>query len=354
MANDDVIVTSEDQMKELVEKEGENLIPFSRNELIEVEIVSTGSKKLIVDVAGVTYGIIPEREFSFDTKELKPGDKVKASIMSMENKDGMISLSLRRADKDKIWDSLDKNKGEGKILDGRVKDANRGGLIIEAGGAEGFLPVSQLSVNNYPRVEGGDPKQILSKLKDMEGKILKVKIISADKETGKLIFSEKAASGLQPEAVASLYEEGQEIEGRITGIAPFGLFIQVGEVEGLIHISEISWERVDDLAKKFKVGSSVKAKVIKVEDGKVSLSIKRMLPDPWMEELKKVKIGKKLKGEVGKITAYGAFVKLENGLDGLLAIKKDEKLEIDQGKSYEFEVIELKPESRKIGLKLIA
>ncbi|PIT97142.1 30S ribosomal protein S1 [Candidatus Berkelbacteria bacterium CG10_big_fil_rev_8_21_14_0_10_41_12] len=340
-------------MDELVENEGEKLIPFARNELAEVTVISVDARKILCDVGGVAFGVVPEREYSFDSREIKPGDTIKASVVSLENRDGLVGLSLRRADKDKIWDSLDKNKGEGSILEGRVKDANRGGLIIEAGGAEGFLPVSQLSVANYPRVEGGDPRQILNKLREMEGKILKIKVISADKESGKLIFSEKAACGILPEVVESLFSEGQEVEGKVTGIAPFGVFVQVGEVEGLIHISEISWERVNDINKLYKVGDTVKAKIIKVEDGKIFLSIKRMLPDPWLEEMKKVKIGKKLQGEVTRVTAYGAFVKLENGLDGLLSLTKEEKGIVEQSRKYEFEVIELKPESRKIGLKLI-
>lgn len=342
---------------ELLMTEYENdLVPFKENSIVECTVVSVSSHKVLCDVGGLTYGFVPEKEFSFDTKELKAGDIVTAAVVSMENSDGYIVLSLRRADKDKLWKTLNEKREEGSLVEIKVVSANRGGLMVEAGGIQGFLPVSQLSAEHYPRVDGGDPNQILQKLRQMIGTPMTVKILTADKEEEKLIFSEKMASNDVAGGVESLFEIGQEVEGKITGIAHFGLFVNLKSMEGLVHISEVSWDHVDDLNKMFTVGQTVKAKVVKIEDGKVSLSIKRMQDDPWLENVKKIKVGQTIEGEVTKVTAYGAFVRLGEGLDGLVHASGDDidKVKaLQNGDKHKFEVIELKPESRRIGLRLV-
>ncbi|MFH1910002.1 MAG: S1 RNA-binding domain-containing protein [bacterium] len=345
-------------MEELAVEVGDKLVPFGVGDSVECTVLQNGSHRVLCDVLGLTCGFVPEKEFSFDTKELAAGDKVVGSVMSMEGKDGMIVLSLRRADRDKLWDTLREKMEKQSTLNVRVASANRGGLMVDAGGLTGFLPVSQLSVDHYPRVEGGDSGQILYKLKRLVGEAVAVKIIAVDKAEEKLIFSEKEAVSDALGGVESLFEVGEVVEGVISGIAPFGLFINLRSIEGLIHISEVSWDHVSDLNKAFKVGQKVKAKVVKIENGKVSLSIKRLSDDPWIEHMKKLKVGQKVKGEVGKVTAYGAFVKLPEGLEGLVHIgatggdpKKVKDLK--PGEKKEFEVIELKPEARRIGLRLL-
>ncbi len=343
-------------MEVLAEKEEERLVPFNVGSVIDCEVVSVSSHKILCDVNGLAFGFVPEKEFSFDTKELKVGDKVSACVVSMENKDGYIVLSLRRADKDKLWRLLGEKKEEGTIVEVKVISANRGGLMVEAGGIQGFLPVSQLSAKNYPRVDGGDPNQILQKLRQMIGSTLSVKILAAEKDEEKLIFSEKLAAQTAGGGINSVYEINQEVEGKITGIANFGLFISLDSVEGLVHISEVSWEHVDDLNKMFKVGQTVKAKVVKIEDGRISLSIKRLLADPWLEAIKKIRVGQKVEGEISKVTAYGAFVKLEEGLDALVHASGPDAAKVKSlkiGDKKEFEVVELKPEARRIGLRLL-
>jgi len=343
-------------MEDLAVEEEDRLVPFNVGTVLECEVVSISSHKILCDVGGLAFGFVPEKEFSFDTKELKPGDKVSASVISMENKDGYIVLSLRRADKDKLWRLLSARKEEGAIVEVKIVSANRGGLMVEAGGIQGFLPVSQLSAKNYPRVDGGDPNQILQKLRQMIGNSLSVKILAAERDEEKLIFSEKLATNDMGGGVDSLYEVGQEVEGKITGIANFGLFVSLESVEGLVHISEVSWEHVDDLNKMFKVGQAVKTKVVKIDDGKISLSIKRLSSDPWLEAVKKIRVGQKVNGEITKVTAYGAFVKLEEGLDGLVHASGSDAQKVKELKyadKHKFEVVELKPEARRIGLRLL-
>ena len=177
---------TQDSMEDLVEREDKNLIPFGVGEVIECTVISVSGHQILCDLNGLTYGFVPEKEFSFDTKELKVGDKISAYVMSMENKDGYVVLSLRRADKDRLWNSLEARKDEGVLADVKVVSANRGGLMVEAGGIQGFLPVSQLAVEHYPRVEGGDPSKILQKLRSLIGETLTVKIIAADKKEEKL------------------------------------------------------------------------------------------------------------------------------------------------------------------------
>jgi len=350
--------TKTEDMESLVESLGDNLVPFDIGSTVTCKIVSMGSHRVLCDIDGLAYGFVPEKEFSFDTKELKETDEVKANIVSMENKDGYVVLSFRRADRDRLWETLDEKRDKGSLIEAKVVNANRGGLMIEVGGISGFLPVSQLSSEHYPRVEGGDTSAILGKLKRLVGENLTVKIIATDKKEEKLIFSEKMAANEALGGAEGSFEIGQEVEGTVTGIAHFGIFVNVQSFEGLIHISEVSWDHVDDLNKLYKVGQKVNAKVVKIENGKISLSIKRMLPDPWVDQMKKLKVAQKVEGEITKVTAYGAFVRIEGGLDGLVHasstsgdVEKIKALQI--GDKHKFEIIELKPEARRIGLRLI-
>ena len=345
-----------DSMDALVALEGENLVPFKVGEVAECSVISVGSSQILCDIKGLALGFIPEKEFSFDTKDLKPDDKITAYVMAMEGKNGLAVLSSRRADRDRLWDILEQKREKGDLVSVKVANANRGGLMVEAGGIQGFLPVSQLSVEHYPRVEGGDPTKILHKLKQFVGENLEVRILTAEKKEEKLIFSEKLA--IAAGGIEEMFKVGEIVEGEITGIAAFGLFVNAKGIEGLVHISEVSWDHVEELTGLFKIGQRVKAKVVKVEKDKVSLSIKRLQGDPWIEKMKKLRVGEKVEGEVTKVTVYGAFVRLSGGLDGLVHasqvggdVKKIKALRT--GDKRKFEVIELKPESRRIGLRLL-
>ena len=350
--------TKPEDMESLVEGVGTALVPFDVGTTVTCKIVTTGSHKILCDISGLAYGFVPEKEFSFDTKDLQVGDEVKASVVSMENKDGYVVLSFRRADRDRLWEALDEKKDKGTLVEAKVVNANRGGLMIEVGGISGFLPVSQLSSEHYPRVEGGDTSQILGKLKRLVGETLTVKIIATDKKEEKLIFSEKMAANEALGGAEGTFEVGQEVEGTVTGVAHFGIFVNVQSFEGLVHISEVSWDHVDDLNKLFKIGQKIKAKVVKIENGKISLSIKRLMADPWIEQMKKLRVAQKVEGEVTKVTAYGAFVKIEGGLDGLVHASSNSG-DVENIKSLKvkdkrrFEIIELQPESRRIGLRLL-
>lgn len=344
-------------MAELVELMGDKLIPFTQSDVVDVTVLSASRNNIIVDVGGIATGIIPEKELTPQMTKIKPGDTLRAYVMSAENANGYVILSLKRAEKERLWTMLEARNSSGEVIPVKILQANKGGLVAEYGNMQGFIPVSQLSFKHYPRVDG-DRSKIQQKLAELVGQSIPVKIISYDKPTNKIVFSEKAAGDADLEEKAKNFQVGAKVTGRITGIVDFGLFVSLGEIEGLIHISQVSWQRINNLKDHFKVGQEVEAEIVSVEGGRISLSIKKLLPDPWQSEAKQLALGQKIEGEVTKVTPYGAFVKLSESLEGLFHVsqmtegKKPEEM-VEAGKKYSFEITSIEPELRKISLKLV-
>ena len=344
-------------MKELAEEYGNRLIPIKTGDIVEVKVLEVLRNKVIVDVAGFCIGFIPEKEFSPEVTVVKPGEKVLAYILTLENDDGDCVLSFRRADKEKVSKILEDKFTTGGVLAVKCHDANRGGLLCSFGDYEGFLPVSQLASSHYPKVASGDKEEILNKLKNLLGQNFQIKILSFEPNTGKLIFSEKAAGDIVKQEKIKKYKIGEVLEGEITGIVDFGLFINLGEVEGLIHISEVSWDRIESLKNLYKVGQKIEVKIIAIENNRISLSIKRLAEDPWIKEVSKYKVGKVYQGEVSRITPFGAFVSFGD-VDGLVHISElakkvsspQELLEV--GKKYDFKILSVEPELHKLSLSM--
>lgn len=351
-----------ESMKDLVAKVGNALVPIRAGELFEVKILQVYKTKIIVDVGGYSLGLIPEPEFSPDVTDLKVGDKILAYVLNVENDQGYTILSLKRADKERITKVLEDKFSAGDIVQVKAASANKGGLICHFGEFEGFLPVSQLATSHYPKVASGDREEIFKRLKKLVGQLFRVKVLSFDPSAGKLIFSEKAAGDvLQQEKIQKL-KIGQKLTGEITGIVNFGLFVKVklsetDEIEGLIHISEVSWDHIADLTKEFTVGQKIEAEVISVENNRLSLSLKRLLPDPWLKEAENFKKGQQVEGTVTKITPFGAFVKVGK-LDGLVHISElgdkvvDPHSVVEEKKNYKFEIISIEPELHKLSLSM--
>lgn len=331
-------------------------------DIVEGEVFAKSRNKLWIDIKGRALGVIYGRELSTNTSELSKGDKVIATVIEPEDEEGQVILSLRRADREKFWDEL-KNKYEnGDTVSVKVVDANKGGLMVEISDIRGFLPVSQLTSSHYPRVEGGDKRKILEKLNKLLNSKLEVKIITFDKNRNDIIFSEKAAGDKAREEAMSGLKVGDKVKGIISGIIDFGLFIRFNNIEGLVHISEISWEKISDLRSMFKVGDEVEAEIISVVGNKVSLSIKRLLPDKWVEVAEKYKLDQVVEGEVTKIVPFGAFVKLDEKIDALAHIsdhkdKITEKKPLDKvfviGKKYHFKITKIDKKEHRIALKLV-
>ena len=338
-------------MKDLVADFANKLVPFKQGDVVEVKVIETSKTRALVDVAGFCLGFIPEKEMSPETGELKPGDKVLAYVLVLENPDGYCVLSLKRADKERVTKILEEKFTSGGILPVKCHDANRGGLLCAFGEYEGFLPVSQLASSHYPKVSSGDKEEILGKLRQLLNQTFQVKIISFEPGAGKLIFSEKAAGDVVQQEKIKNYKIGDVLEGEITGIVDFGLFINMGEVEGLVHISEVAWEHVENLRDMFQVGQKVKVEIISTENNRLSLSIKRLTEDPWIKSVDKYKSGDKIKGKVTRITPFGAFVTFD-GLDGLVHKTEMDDTEIEVGKEHDFYIVSIEPELHKLNLSM--
>ncbi len=342
-------------------------VDFEKPELgsiISGKVVSVSKNKLVVDLNGVAVGISTGRETHDSAgtiKELQVGDDVKTVVIEEENEDGMVVLSLKKAAQATTWERFDKAYKEGTVINVTVSEANKGGLLIDVDGIKGFIPVSQLAPAHYPRVENANSTQILSRLQRLIGLKLEAKIINLDASTGKVIFSEKAA--LQSKARESLGElnVGDRMKGRVSGVVKFGIFVTFEGLEGLVHISEIAWGHVSNPHQYAKVGEEVEVEIIGIEAEKLSLSMKRLIPDPWSVIEDKYPIGTKVKGIVNRFSPFGAFVQLEDDINGLIHLSEisDKKVEdpsdfLDVGKEVEAIVINIDRDEHRIGLSLKA
>ena len=347
-----------DSMESLVKEWGNKLVPFKEGAVVSVTILDKSRSRLLVDVGGIRLGLIPAREFSREMPESTEGSSVFASILSLENDEGYVVLSLKRADRERLLRNLKEKYEKGEPISVQVVDANFGGLIVEYGGLQGFLPVSQLALHHYPKVKEGQRGAILEKLKALVGQNLTVKILSVDPVGPRVIFSEKAAGDVVQEEEIKKFQLGQKVKAIISGIVDFGLFVNLGKIEGLIHASEVSWEKNADLKREFEIGQEVDAVVVSLEKGRVSLSLKRLDPKPWREAAKKLKVGDLVEGEVTRVTPFGAFVQLTLILDGLVHISElgtnvaDPRTVAKEGEKKTFKILSIDPDGFKISLSL--
>ena len=265
--------------------------PPNAGDLIEGTVIAIDRGGVYIDLPPFGTGIIFGREYIIARdviKKISIGDKVAAKIVDTNNKDGYIELSLKEARQALIWTEAEQAIASKAVLELPIKEANKGGLIIEWQGIQGFLPASQLKPEHYPRVQDGDKDRILDELKKLVGTKLAVSIIGAFPKEGKLIFSEKNPVEKDKEKMVTKYKIGDELEGKVTGMVDFGVFVKIEDgLEGLVHISEIDWALVEDPKTMFKVGDKVNVKIIEIKEGKISLSIKALKPNPWVEAAKK-------------------------------------------------------------------
>ncbi|MDQ3158864.1 MAG: S1 RNA-binding domain-containing protein [bacterium] len=327
-------------------------------DVIEGKIKEVKKNEIWVDLGANGLGVVLKREIAH-SKEMKPGDDITVSVIEPETEDGYVVLSMRRAAKDRGWDFLVTMAEEKEVIEIQPYDANRGGLLIEIEGIRGFLPVSQLAAGNYPRVTGADKEEILQKLNDLTKKKLKVRILDVSKKDNKLIVSEKEAIKDELQSRFEDLKEGDVVKGIVTGVIDFGAFVNVDGIEGLIHISEISWERVEDPKKYVKVGDQIEAKIISIDKDRLSLSLKQMQEDPWLSEVKKFKKGESVEGKVTRITPFGAFVQLSPSVEALVHVSEmsaDDSVDPEKlfqlNETKTFKVLEIDTEGRKIALSL--
>ncbi|HSX18363.1 MAG TPA: S1 RNA-binding domain-containing protein [Candidatus Saccharimonadales bacterium] len=321
-------------------------------------VVSTVRKHEVwIDLGPNGMGVIFRREVGGNT--LQEGETITASVIDPELDEGYALLSMKRATKDRGWGELQREFDEQEIVEVSPYSANRGGLLIELEGIRGFLPVSQLAAEHYPRVSDADKDEILTKLNSLVGTILRVRILDVSRKDNKLIFSEKEAVRDDMHSKIEKLKVGDEVEGMVTGVIDFGAFVNVDGIEGLVHISEISWERVEDPKKYVKVSDKIKAKIIAIDKDRLSLSIKQMSDDPWLSEVKEFKKDAVVEGKVTRITPFGAFVQLSPAVEALVHVSEmgdDESIDPEKlfklNEKKKFKVLEIDTENRKIALSL--
>lgn len=331
-------------------------------ELVGGTVLYKKGTSMYVNLGVYGTGIVYGKEY-FNARELvkalNAGDQLTAKVIELENDHGYVELSLQEAGRDKMWQEAEELIKSRKALSLKVSSANKGGLVIVWQGVAGFLPVSQLTAKHYPRVEGGDKMKILNELQKFVGKALDVTILDINPKEMKLIFSEKSVESEEMKELLSKYQVGKEIEGEVTGVVDFGVFIKIEEgLEGLAHISELDWGLVENPGDLFKIGELVRAKIIAVEASKVSLSIKALKPDPWKDFGSKFKKGDILQGKVTKLNRFGAFVEVEAGLTGLVHVsefgaEKDMREKLEAGVTYHFQILVLNPEEHKLSLSFV-
>lgn len=333
------------------------------DDVVEGPVVAIGRARVYVDLHPFGTGIIYGREYLSARETLKNvgiGDTVTAKIVGTESAEGYIELSLREARQALVWSEAETAMQKKTVFTLPISDANKGGLIIAWQGIQGFLPASQLSAAHYPRVSDGDKDKVFAELKKLVGTALEVTIITADRKEQKLIFTEKGASATPERAsMVEKYHVGDVLEGVVTGATEFGVFVKLQEgLEGLVHISEMDWALVENPKTRFRPGETVKVKIIEVKDGKISLSIKALIDDPWKSAGEKYKKDQRVEAVVIKYNKHGALASIEEGVAGLVHVsefgsEEDLRARLELGKVYPFTITFFEPKERRMTLKPI-
>lgn len=344
-------------------------------EVLEGTVIDATSNSLLLDLGSLGTGIVLGKEIKdgLSGEKLKKGDSVTATLIDLENEDGYIELSIREASYERAWEDLKRRRDEQDVFGTKVLDANKGGLMVEVNGITGFIPVSQLASEHYPRVEDGDKNKILELLKKLVGKELIVRILDCDRETEKLIVSERAAMSEKEKEVIAKMSIGDIIEGEVSGVVDFGAFVKFlpsakegsekesDKLEGLVHISELAWQLIEDPRTIVKTGDKVRAKIIGIDDRRISLSIKSLEKDPWTEISAKYSVGDIVEGKVDKINPFGAFVYLDQDIHGLAHVSEFQEVYpgkrmdevLHSGETYKWKILSIEPKDHRMGLVIV-
>jgi len=360
------------KMEALLDENPDFIFVPSVGDTISGMVVSSSRREVRIDIGGMTTGVVRGRELFSESDvyaNLKKGEQIEATVIDLENENGEMELSFKYAGEAKAWDTVRDQFTTGEAISVKILDANKGGLIVKADHIQGFLPVSQLAPEHYPRVSGGSKTRILEKLKEYVGLKFKVKVLDVNESDNKLILSEKAIWEEEQKNVIAKYSVGDAVEGIVTAIADFGVFVkfpmeaedEASYLEGLVHISEIAWQRIDHPRDFVKVKDIVKAEIIGIEGSKIFLSMKKLVENPWENVAKKYEVGTIVEGTVLKVNPFGFFVELDRDIHGLahiseLASKPVADLSTigKEGDIMKFMIVSVEPEKHRLGLSLKA
>lgn len=364
------------QIDKYLEDTSKQIKQFSKGDIVEGVVVDMRDGLVIVDVGYKSEGIVAGRELKSDTLDwtkLTPGEKVLVYVVKPEDDEGQLVLSIRRTQQASAWLNLEKAKKDSEIVETVVVEANNGGLIVEISqGIRGFIPTSQLDATRVyasgVRQVGKDiSSKVQQRLNSLVGEDIKTRIIELDREKNRIILSEKRVTqegdAAQREKTLRKTQEGDELEGTVSGITPYGIFINAQGLEGLVHLSELSWDKVEDVGALYKVGDPIKVMVIGISDAgkRVAYSIKRLQMDPWAKAIAQFKVGDIVEGDVQKVVQYGAFVRIGKGLNGLIHISElSDKLVkspgdiVIVGQDVKVKILSISSTERHLGLSLKA
>lgn len=352
-----------DIIAQLIKTRPDILPILKKGEIVEAKLIEKTPKKAYFEISRVGTGIVYGREMVNGRdviKNLEVGESISAKIVDPENKEGYVELSLTEADKQRAWTSIKEAQEKDEPIKAKIVGANSGGLLVELFDVRGFLPVSQLSTEHYPRTTENTKEQTTEELQKFVGQEFDVKILSINPRTNKLILSEKEVLSQNIKDLINQYKPGDVITGIISGLANFGAFIRFAdnpEVEGLIHISELGHKLIDSPKEIVSIGDMVKAQIIDIKDNKISLSLKVLQSDPWKDIEKQFKVKDVISGQVYKFNPFGAFIKLNEDIVGLIHVSEfsspeEMKSKLVLNESYNFIIDAIKPEERRIILKL--
>lgn len=331
------------KMAALLEKEEYSPKSLARGQIVEGKVVSKRKDHLFVDIGAKSEGVISAKDLEGEEKfaDIKVGDTILTYVLMPESEGGQVILSVKKAGSERRWQDISKMMDNDETVKVKPLESNRGGLLVDYEGIRGFIPSSHLITQAK-----GSPEP------------LKVKVLEADKRMNRLIFSEKEASpeGSRLPKIDLPFSVGDKIDGQVSKILPFGILVSIpGGLEGLVHISEISWERVEGIDKMFKLGDKVKVKVLEIDPAstKVNLSIKQLSQDPWKAAESKYPVGKKFKSAISRTSTYGAFVQLEPGIEGLIHSSKiPYGVKFQPGDKVEVSIDLFNSEQRRVALRL--
>jgi small subunit ribosomal protein S1 len=363
-------------MAQLLDNPDNEVKSLKHGDVVEGTVVRIDPDEILIDFGGKSEGVVSNRELisrrgprdgDEQRAELKMGDEVLVYVLQPESPEGHAVLSLRRAGLERKWRAMQERFDAGEIVEAKVIDHNKGGLIVDLG-VRGFVPISQIV--DFPRRPRDEQprdaaQEIAEKLQPFVGRTLRLKILEVNRKANRLILSEKVAlyeerREKRDELFSSL-QVGQQVQGQVRSIAPFGVFVDLGGIDGLVHKSELSWNKVNNPETAYQIGDEVEAEVIDInhERGRISLSIRRLQPDPWQESVAKYKIGDVIEGTVTKLVNFGAFVRVEEGLEGLIHISELSNQRVahpgdvvKEGETVNLKIISLDSERHRLGLSL--
>jgi small subunit ribosomal protein S1 len=337
---------------------------YKVGEVVAGAVVVSNQKMILVDLEGQFTGIITGNHMQSSTEDasmIQPGDRIESIIIGDDAHSGLIHLSLRKASQVKLIEKLHSNFDTKEIITVIPNEANKGGLLIDLDGIKGFIPVSQLTPIHYPRVEGANPEKILEHLNKLVGKPFQVRVINVDQSGKKIIFSEKAAIEEQRNVALKTLKVGDVVEGAVSGILTYGLFVTFNGVEGLVHVSEIDWGHVNNPHKHARIGDKVTVQIIGIEGEKISLSIKRLKDNPWQVLSDKYRVGDIIEAPVLRLSQFGIFLELDGGISGLIHLSEisNEMMEgiedkVHVGEMMKARIITFDSQAKRIGLSLKA